>query len=127
MLERHMIQARGFKKTPEGFSLILRSPYYRGFWASSIESLTVEVDGVVHSHDSITWTLDGASYSAGELAQSDARWALDRPARLAVRSSMPLPIGLHDLRTTLTMRMSYIPLELQPTDWIASRSLAVTA
>ena len=65
MLERHMIQARGFKKTPEGFSLILRSPYYRGFWASSIESLTVEVDGVVHSHDSITWTLTAnGCYSA---------------------------------------------------------------
>ena len=136
MLEEQLIQTSGFRNVgPEGartgFQLRVRSPYYRGLWANLIEKSTVTVDGERFDGDDIRWTLPTghdtvAEYSFAELQESpDVRWPLGHAAVLTVPREGGLARGIHDVALELRLRMSYIPEELQPSIWTASRKAVI--
>ncbi|MGO4691229.1 C-glycoside deglycosidase beta subunit domain-containing protein [Glaciibacter sp. 2TAF33] len=131
MLEEQLIQTAGFRNigpegAPNGFQLRVRSPYYRGLWANLIEKPTVTVDGERFGGDTIRWTLPAGEFSFEELQQSnDARWPLGHAAVLTVPRDGGLARGIHDVTLELRLRMSYIPEELQPSIWTASRKSVI--
>jgi Domain of unknown function (DUF6379) len=131
MLEKDVIQARGFKNVgegePTGFQVVVRCPYYRGIWASLLEGAEVTVDGESFGSDSVRWTLGATTSTTAELASStDARWPFEEPAILTVDKPGGLEPGLHDVQVAVTWRWSYIPVEMQPTTNISGRKLVLT-
>jgi hypothetical protein len=131
MLEQSMIQAKGFRNAeadgePTGFEVRIRSPYYRGTWTNLIDGVRVEVDGETFPSESIVWSISGADYTADELRESDtARWPLTEAATLRVPKPGGLGVGIHDVTVALSFRMSYIPVELQPQTWTATRKATI--
>jgi len=131
MLEEQLIQTNGFRNVgPDdartGFQLRVRSPYYRGLWANLIEKPTVTVDGERFDGDTIRWTLPAGEFSLAELQDSaDARWPLGHAAVLTVPRDGGLARGIHEVTLELRLRMSYIPEELQPSIWTASRKAVI--
>lgn len=127
MLDETMIQTRGFRNAPGGFQLRLRLPYYRGLWTNLIEGASVTVDGETFEADVIRWRITADECSLAELTSSDTlRWPVEVPAVLSVPRERRLSIGFHDVDAELRLRMSYIPIELQPTIWTEQRRLVIT-
>jgi Domain of unknown function (DUF6379) len=131
MLEQDVIQTRGFRNTRDGdqitgFRLQIRTPYYRGMWASLIEGADVTVDGERFAREGTTWTIAGRTYTVAELAEAgDDHWAFDQPATLTVHKPGGLEPGLHDLEVAIVWRMSYMPIEMQPTTYTARRKVTL--
>jgi hypothetical protein len=130
MLEKSLIQAKGFRNVggeePTGFQVRVRSPYYRGVWANLLEEPTLVVDGEEYGAADITWGLPSGEYSFAELQDStDVRWPLEHAAVLTVNKPGGLSAGIHELTFILRMRMSYIPEELQPQAWTATRKAVI--
>jgi hypothetical protein len=131
MLEEQLIQAAGFRNVgPDqartGFQVRIRSPYYRGLWANLIEQPTVIVDDEEFDGRDIRWTLPDGEYTFAALQEStDARWPLGKPAVLTVPREGGLSRGIHDVTVVLRLRMSYIPEELQPSIWTATRKAVI--
>jgi uncharacterized protein DUF6379 len=126
MLEKHVIQTKGFKDVGDGFQVAVRCPYYRGMWASLIEGAEVTVDGETFASDSVRWTLGGETYTAAELGEAvEARWPFEEPAILTVVRPGGLEPGLHDVQVAVTWRWSYIPVEMQPTTNSSNRKLVL--
>jgi Domain of unknown function (DUF6379) len=131
MLEQSMIQTKGFRNSeqggePAGFEVRIRSPYYRGTWTNLIDGVRVEVDGEAFRHEEIVWSISGSDYTADELRESDtARWPLTETATLRVPKPGGLSVGIHDVTVALSFRMSYIPVELQPQTWTATRKATI--
>jgi hypothetical protein len=124
-----MIQTRGFRNRGpgQGFEVRIRSPYYRGIWTNLIGGASVTVDGEQTAANTVVWRIADAEYSLDQLREStDARWPVDVAAVLAVPRDGPLSIGFHDVSVELSVRMSYIPHELEPTTWSESRRLVIT-
>lgn len=131
MLEQEVIQMRGFKNVMQngqttGFQVRVRSPYYRGIWASLLEGATVTVDGESFPPETTRWTLNGKTFSASELAdEPELRWPYEEPVILTVDKPGGLEPGLHDVQVSVTWRWSYIPVEMQPTTNISHRKLVL--
>lgn len=127
MLDPTMIQTRGFRNRAGGFELRLRLPYYRGLWTNLIEGATVTVDGERFEPSDVRWRITEDECSLAELTASDTlRWPVEVPALLSISRAEPLSIGFHQVVAELRLRMSYIPLELQPTVWTEQRRLVIT-
>ena len=128
MLESHVIQTKGFKNVDGGFQVAVRCPYYRGIWASLLESVELTVDGETFAGASVRWTLGGKTYATSELAdETEARWPFEEPAVLTVDKPGGLEPGLHDVEVAVTWRWSYIPVEMQPTTNISNRKLVLVS
>jgi hypothetical protein len=133
MLQEQLIQTAGVRNVgPEsartGFQLRIRSPYYRGLWANLIERPTVIVDDEEFDGHHIGWTLPAGDYTFAELQQStDARWPLGVAAVLTVPREGGLGRGIHHVTVVLRLRRSYIPEELQPSIWTATRKAVIVA
>lgn len=131
MLEEQLIQAAGFRNTgPDGaytgFQLRVRSPYYRGMWGNLLDKPSVTVDGDEFDGADIRWSLPTGDYSFAELqASADARWPMGEPAVLTVPKPGGLERGIHDVTFVLRLRMSYMPEELQPSIWTATRKVVI--
>jgi Domain of unknown function (DUF6379) len=130
LLERDVIQQQGFRNVggaePTGFQVAVRCPYYRGIWASLLESVELTVDGETFGGDGVRWTLGGETFTADQLPESsDARWPFEEPAILTVDKPGGLEPGLHDVEVAVTWRWSYIPVEMQPTTNVSNRKLVL--
>lgn len=132
LLERDLIQSSGFRNVREGgritgFQFRLRMPSYRGMAASLIDGVAVRVGNLVDvPADVPRWTFGGRQYSLQELWNSDGvRWPLEEAAVVTVPFDGGLPQGVHELSVELRLRMSYIPLEHQPSTYRVSRSVTL--
>jgi hypothetical protein len=130
MLEQHVIQQRGFRNVgdaePSGFQIAVRCPYYRGIWASLVEDVELTVDGETFGADTVRWTLGGRHFTSSELCEAtDARWSFEEPAIFIVDKPGGLEPGLREVRVAVTWRWSYIPVEMQPTTNVSSRTLVL--
>lgn len=133
LLERDLIQSVGFRNIGEGdritgFQLRLRMPSYRGMAASLIDGVSVRVGDLVDvAADVPTWTLQGKTYTLAELWSSeDARWPLEEAAIITVPFEGGLPDGIHEVSIELRLRMSYIPVEHQPSTYKVTRHIALS-
>jgi hypothetical protein len=131
VLEQDIIQTKGFTNIHDGdevrgFQVRVRTPYYRGMWASLIEGADVTVDGERFDRERVTWTLGDRTYTVAELARAgDDRWPYEEAATLTVDKPGGLEPGLHQLEIAISYRMSYIPIEMQPTTYTARRKVTL--
>jgi sugar phosphate isomerase/epimerase len=132
LLERDLIQSSGFRNVREGgritgFQFRVRMPSYRGMAASLIDGVAVRVGNLVDvPADVPLWTFGGRQCKLQELWNSDGvRWPLEEAALVTVPFDGGLPQGVHELAIELRLRMSYIPLEHQPSTYRASRRVTL--
>lgn len=120
MLEKEMIQSRGFRNISRngkivGFQVPFRTTYYRGVFLSQLGEATVTVDGEKYSGTQITWTISGRSYAQAELATfSDVHWPYLEPAILTVDKAGGLTMGLHEVEVSYEYSASYMPPSMDP-------------
>ena len=134
LLEKDLIQATGFRNVREGgevtgFQLRVRMPSYRGMTASLIDGIGVKVGSLVDvAADVPLWTFGGVQYTLHQLWQSEGvRWQLEDAAIVTVPFPGGLPEGIHEVSIDLRLRMSYIPIEHQPTIARASRHITLSS
>jgi sugar phosphate isomerase/epimerase len=132
LLERDLIQSVGFRNVIEGgrvtgFQFRLRMPSYRGMAASLIDGVAVRVDGIIDvGPDVPLWNFGERTYTLQQLWESDGvRWPLEEAAVVTVPLDGGLSQGVHELSIELRLRMSYIPLEHQPSIYQVSKKLAL--
>jgi sugar phosphate isomerase/epimerase len=132
LLERDLIQSVGFRNVREGenitgFQLRLRMPSYRGMSASLIDGVAVKVGDLVDvAADVPTWTLQGQTYTLQQLWDSDGvRWPLEDAAIITVPLEGGLPDGVHEVSIELRLRMSYIPVEHQPSTYQVTKHVTL--
>ncbi|GHE93829.1 C-glycoside deglycosidase beta subunit domain-containing protein [Streptomyces fumanus] len=115
MLERPIIQQRGFRNTTgdtgvTGFEMLLRNPNYRGVAGSLVDGADVTVDGRAFPREAQRWTLQGRTFTLDELrASTDVRWPLDETAVLGVDHPGGLSAGTHRVEVAVHLRRPYIP------------------
>lgn len=133
LLERELLQSIGFRNVREGdrvtgFQLRLRMPSYRGMAASLIDGVAVRVGDIVDvGPDVPVWTLQGKTYTLQQLWDSEgARWPLEDAAVITVPFEGGLPEGVHEVSIELRLRMSYIPIEHQPSTYRATRRITLS-
>ncbi|GAB3309245.1 hypothetical protein GCM10027451_18910 [Geodermatophilus aquaeductus] len=126
MLDRNVIQGRGFRNVVEdgrvtGFQLVLRNPNYRGVAASLLDGVEVVVDGERVPDSVPLWTLQGRTFTLDELrATTDVRWQLDEPATITVPRPGGLATGVHDVEVLVYLRRPYFPPMVSRTTFTAS-------
>lgn len=132
LLERDLIQSVGFRNVREGgeitgFQLRVRMPSYRGMTASLIDGIAVRVGDLVDvAADVPRWTLQGKTYTLQELWDSDGvRWPLEDAAIVTVPFEGGLPDGVHEVSIELRLRMSYIPVEHQPSTYQVTKHVTL--
>lgn len=133
LLERDLIQSVGFRNVHEGgevtgFQFRVRMPSYRGMAASLIDGIGVRIPGIVDVEPDVPlWTLQGKTYTLAELWESeDVRWQLEEAAIVTVPLPGGLPDGVHELSIDLRLRMSYIPLEHQPSQYRVTKHVTLS-
>ncbi|HEX7834625.1 MAG TPA: DUF6379 domain-containing protein [Pseudolysinimonas sp.] len=134
LLERDLIQSVGFRNVSEngtttGFRLRIRMPSYRGMAASLIDGIAVKVGDLVDvGPDVPLWTFGGRTFTVAELQRSEGvRWQLEEAAEVTVPFPGGLPDGIHEVSVEVRLRMSYIPIEHQPTVVKATKSITLTS
>jgi sugar phosphate isomerase/epimerase len=117
LLERDLIQSVGFRNVADGFQLRIRMPSYRGMAASLIDGVAVRVGTLVDVGPEVPlWTFGDRTYTLPELQRSEnVRWPLEEAAVVTVPFPGGLPDGIHEVSVEVRLRMSYIPIEHQPT------------
>nr|WP_315266792.1 DUF6379 domain-containing protein [Microbacterium lemovicicum] len=132
LLERDLIQSVGFRNVREGgeitgFQFRVRMPSYRGMAASLIDGIGVSIPGIVDVEPDVPlWTLQGETHTLAELWESDdLRWPLEDAAIITVPLAGGLPDGIHELSIDLRLRMSYIPVEHQPSRYQVTKNVTL--
>ncbi len=133
LLERDLIQSVGFRNVHEGgritgFQFRLRMPSYRGMAASLIDGVAVRIPGLVDVGPEVPlWTLQGQTYTLAQLWDCDGvRWQLEDAAVITVPLPGGLPDGIHELSIDLRLRMSYIPIEHQPSRYQVTKHVTLS-
>ncbi|MBD3943583.1 sugar phosphate isomerase/epimerase [Microbacterium sp. NEAU-LLC] len=134
LLERDILQSTGFRNIRDdrgsvtGFQLRLRMPSYRGMAASLIDGVAVRVGDLVAVPAEVPlWTLGGKTHTLQQLWDGDGvRWPLEDAAVVTVPFPGGLPDGIHEVSIELRLRMSYIPLEHQPSTYRETRRITLT-
>ena len=133
LLERDLIQSLGFRNVREGdritgFQLRVRMPSYRGMAASLIDGIAVKVGDLVDvAPDVPLWTLQGRTYTLQQLWDGDdVRWPLEEAAIVTVPHPGGLPDGVHEVSIELRLRMSYIPVEHQPSTYAVTKHVTLS-
>jgi hypothetical protein len=120
MLEKDMIQSRGFKNVSRdgkviGFQVAFKTTYYRGVYLSQLGDATVTVDGEKFAPSQITWTISGRTFTREEMAKaSEVNWPYLEPAILTVNKPGGLKLGLHDVELSYQYSASYMPPAMDP-------------
>jgi sugar phosphate isomerase/epimerase len=134
LLERDLIQSAGFRNIVEGdritgFQFRVRMQSYRGMAASLIDGIAVRVGDLVEVAPEVPlWTFGDRTFSLAELWESDGvRWQLEEPAVVTVPLPGGLPEGVHEVSVELRLRMSYIPVEHQPSVYRATKHITLTS
>jgi hypothetical protein len=115
MLEREMIQMRGFRNVAEngtvtGFQFRIRSTYYRGAWLSLFRPGELIVDGEKYDRNSIRWVIGGREYTLDEMEKTgDVQWHPSEAAVVRVQKPGGLSQGYHELSYYYRYIMSYCP------------------
>lgn len=116
MLEKQLIQTRGFKNTYDesgninGFQIRVRLIYYRGIWLSQLRPGDVNVDGDIFPAKNNKWEFAGKKYTFDEISKTgDILWNLVEPATIYVPKKSGLAIGYHDVKVDYLFSSSYMP------------------
>jgi len=131
VLERRLMQSRGFRNTgPEsartGFELLVRLPNYRGMRASLADGVDVTVDGERFPHTSNRLVVQGQELTLGQLREAThLRWNLGETVTVRVARTGGLAVGVHEVTVGVRIRQPYIPIEFQPSVIIETRHATI--
>jgi Domain of unknown function (DUF6379) len=120
MLERSLVQSRGFRNTGPGdartgFEFLLRLPNYRGMRASLADGVDVTVDGEHFPFAGNRMVVRGKELTLEQLRDAVAlRWEIDQPAIVRVTKPGGLAVGVHEISVGVRIRQPYFPIEFQP-------------
>ncbi len=126
MLDRNVIQGRGFRNVVDGgqvtgFQLQLRQPNYRGTAGSLLDGVEVVVDGERVPDHVPLWTIQGRTLTLDELrASTDVRWQLDEPIVITVPKPGGLTAGVPRLVVVGHLRRPYVPPAVSRTTFTAA-------
>ncbi|SFF87358.1 C-glycoside deglycosidase beta subunit domain-containing protein [Blastococcus tunisiensis] len=126
MLDRNVIQGRGFRNVVDGgrvtgFQLQLRQPNYRGTAGSLLDGVEVVVDGERVPDHVPLWTIQGRTLTLDELrASTDVRWQLDEPVVITVPKPGGLTTGVHRIEVVVHLRRPYFPPAVSRTTFTAA-------
>ncbi len=115
MLERDVIQYRGFRNLEEngtvtGFQLCVRSDYYRGVWLSQLRPGKVVVDGITYPKEEVIWEINGKKYTVDEMKNLGTEfWRITEVATLSIKKEGGLKQGFHDVSVRFAASCSYMP------------------
>jgi len=103
-------------------------PSYRGMAASLIDGVAVRIPGLLDvGPETPLWTLQGQTYTLAQLWDGDGvRWQLEDAAVITVPLPGGLPDGIHELSIDLRLRMSYIPIEHQPSRYQVTKHVTLS-
>lgn len=131
MLDRNVIQGRGFRNVVDGgqvtgFQLQLRQPNYRGTAGSLLDGVEVVVDGERIPDHVPLWTIQGRTLTLDELrASTDVRWQLDEPAVITVPKPGGLSTGVHRIEVVVHLRRPYFPPAVSRTTFTAAATRVI--
>ena len=109
MLTEQVIEDRSLAALDDAFTFRLRMPWYRSLPLSSLEALDVTLDGEPRASDELRISLDGATYSLGDLPPlHDRWWYVADAAEVRVPCGARLAAGVHELDVTVALRIPYI-------------------
>jgi hypothetical protein len=112
-----MIIEDSLRRTPDGFELDVRIPYYRGIALSMIEAFEVRVDGQDVPRDAVRFVVRGEEFTHDELERdAETRWEFGEVATLRVAWPGGLAPGEHTIEQATQLRISYLPAPLRGED-----------
>src|SRR5260221_14686203 len=110
MQEPYVIMGTGFRNTfageqATGFQVNVRSPYYRGTFLSSVDSLSLSIDGVSVPGDRIHISVSGheATLEAAQAADN-VRWGFGAPPTPRDTTAGGLQPGRHSVQIGIAIR-----------------------
>lgn len=114
---------------PVGFQFQVRLSYYRGHYLSTIDELSVKVDGKEYDIQDITLCLKGQDYGVSQLhsAVTDF-WPITEPATIKVFCPGGLDKGKHKVDFTMYFRSPYMeigPRSYMPIDSCGEKELVL--
>ena len=115
MLEREVIQMRGFRNTIEngtitGFQFRIRLTNYRGIWLSMLRPGELTVDGEKYDPDKISWLIDNKEYSPKEMEKiGDIQWHPSDAVVVKVKKPGGLAQGYHEVSYYYRCIQCYLP------------------
>lgn len=119
MLERDLIQTRGFHNTTvdgkvAGFQFNIRLTYYRGIFLSQLRPWDITVDGERFDKRSVIWNLKGEDFSYEQMSREvDAHWGPEDTMTVKVPKNGGLKEGYHEIKAGYRFSSSYLPPQLQ--------------
>ena len=105
-----MLADDALSATPEGFSLRIRSHWYRSLPLSSIGTLAVKLDGAVVPPENISFEVNGARHPHSALPSLHDEWwfILDAAAVRVQWPDRPAPGSSHEVAVELGLLLPYI-------------------
>jgi hypothetical protein len=103
-----MIEAGALTTDGARAAVEVRIPWYRALPGSCIAGAALTVDGVRAPDESLRWTMNGRTFTFGELVDETGEWWF--PTDSAVLSG-DIPVadgGEHEVRVDLTLYIPYI-------------------
>lgn len=96
---------------PIGFEFDVRLSYYRGHFLSTIDELSVRIDGQEIASENIVFSLDGKDYGIGQLKSLvNVFWQILKPAKIKVFHPNGLEQGKHEVEFNMYFRSPYMEI-----------------
>jgi hypothetical protein len=93
----------------KGFEVKIRIPYYRGVSLSLIDDMTVKFNNTVFTKDQLLFTAGGETFTFQEMETiSLHRWEFGEKATVFVPLKGGIPLGMHRVEVTVSLRISYM-------------------
>lgn len=122
MIVRQIFNSDSFKNVEEngkiiGYQFQFKAQYYRGITLSIVRDIEIAVDGVKEERKSIRFTVNGETFTLGEMrtvVDSDYRWEFGEYATVTVLKDGGIQKGKHRMHIKQIIAPSYMPFQLQP-------------
>ena len=126
-----LINDTSLRAHPTGAALSLQLPWYRSLWLSSINTITLAIDGDEIPQSALRFELDGRSFRIEELrSQWDTLWFLQDHALLVAELPTPLEVGSeHAVEILADLTIPYMQIKpglYVPNTVHMTRTLTVT-
>lgn len=114
MYEKHMLSRDDIQSVVEngigtGFTVKLRIPYYRGVCLSLVEDIQVRFNNRLFTRDQLTFSVGGETFTFTEMAtMTTIRWEFGEKATVFVPLPGGIPLGMHRVEVSVTIRLSYM-------------------
>lgn len=109
MVLREDIQSVVENGVGKGFEVKMRIPYYRGVCLSLVEDIQVKFNNRLFTRDELTFSVGGEVFTFKEMAtMTTIRWEFGEKATVFVPLAGGIPLGMHRIEVSVTIRVSYM-------------------